>query len=162
MDTNNCEEILGYANVSKKEYLWKFEVRGFRANDKHIDGPRTVLSDTGNSFLRGPNNAIQNLAKALGAREFGRDKWLIKCDVNTTISLELDGFTLDIPIKELIQEIGWGKNCRLRIISGGRSMDYWNIGSGLMRSYCVIHNVVDRSLGFAKVTSTHGIIYKNC
>lgn len=116
-----------------------------------------AVSDTGTSLISGPPEVIEDIAREVGAtynEEIGT--YFIPCNVKTPpIVLRIGENDYSIPRENYIVQLG-DNECEFGFFSfnGGGKGPQWILGDPFLRSYCNIHNVVEKSLGFAPPKKT--------
>lgn len=95
---------------------------------------------------------IEDIAKEIGAK-FNEDvgTYFIPCNSDTPpIVLKIGDNDYSIPKENYIVPIG-NDECEFGFFSfnGGGKGPEWILGDPFLRSYCNIHNVVEKTIGFA-------------
>ncbi|KHJ86453.1 putative phage head-tail adaptor, partial [Oesophagostomum dentatum] len=136
LDTENCGPITSIG-------VGKFRIRkAFQA-----------ISDTGTSFIGGPQAATDKLAKAVGARySLENEIYLIPCNANPpTLNIYIGKRKYPIKPENYIIDGGFN-TCLFTVfpeMSGmlGRT---WILGDPFIRQYCNVHDMGKKRMGFAE------------
>ena len=66
IDTTNCGPVIAYQPLSSATY-YQFVASGFKLGSYSVTKNYQVISDTGTSFIGGPQSVLDGSAKSLGA-----------------------------------------------------------------------------------------------
>ncbi|KAI6224326.1 hypothetical protein M3Y99_01409400 [Aphelenchoides fujianensis] len=148
-DTTHCEEVQNWVRVDSGVPHWRFAIQSFSVGGFRKSGRIKVISDTGTSDIIVPTGIANRIARKLGARSRGGDHYL-SCGKKFSTKLKINGHVYSIPSTQLLQPTGGGR-CRLAISGGAEGLGVWILGDPLLRSYCNVHDVEKRQIGFAKI-----------
>ncbi|EGT57061.1 CBN-ASP-6 protein [Caenorhabditis brenneri] len=151
IDTTNCGPIVAYQPLSSATY-YQFKAAGFKlgsySNTKSVD----VISDTGTSFLGGPQAVVDGLAKAAGATyDDWNEVYFIDCKAQPgTLDITIGSNTYSIQPVNYIVDAGNGQ-CLFAAFPfdfGGFGPS-WILGDPFIRQYCNIYDIGQKRMGFA-------------
>ncbi|KAI6204937.1 Eukaryotic aspartyl protease [Aphelenchoides besseyi] len=105
--------------------------------------------DTGTSDIIVSTEVANRIGRAIGAmnRYGGR---YVRCGKEFNVKLRINGHSYLLPSKQLLLPAGNGY-CRLGISGGAERMGVWILGDPFLRSFCNVHDIKRRRIGFAKV-----------
>ncbi|VDK45206.1 unnamed protein product [Anisakis simplex] len=151
-DSNNCEEIIDYEPLTTTTY-WQFAIKGIAAGDYSTDAHFEAISDTGTSFIGGPQNLITRIAEAVDAQyDYSNDLHTIDCNAKASpISITIGNNIYKITPENYIVEIE-PNECVFGFFSVSLSGGYgptWILGNPFIREYCQVHDIRGKRIGFA-------------
>uniref|UniRef100_A0A0N5A658 Peptidase A1 domain-containing protein n=1 Tax=Parastrongyloides trichosuri TaxID=131310 RepID=A0A0N5A658_PARTI len=151
-DNENCDSRIDYHPLSSASY-WQFKITGFSMGTyRKSKYGWEAISDTGTSFIGAPNFILSKITRIAGAR-FSRkyDSYVINCDAQIPdIKISIGKKVYTINQKYLIDKID-NNVCVLSFFgmdSGGYSPQ-WILGDPFIMSYCQIHDIKNKRIGFA-------------
>ncbi|ULT86091.1 hypothetical protein L3Y34_006045 [Caenorhabditis briggsae] len=151
IDTTNCGPLVAYQPLSSATY-YQFKAAGFKlgsySNTKTVD----VISDTGTSFLGGPQTVVDGLAKAAGATyDDFNEVYFIDCAAQPgTLDITIGSNTYSIQPVNYIVDAGNGQ-CLFAAFPfdfGGFGPS-WILGDPFIRQFCNIYDIGNKRMGFA-------------
>jgi len=159
VDNVNCQmNTVMYASLSAQTY-WQFPIQGISVGSYSFNGVQQVISDTGTSLIGGPTSQIQGIANAVGGQYNSQYQlWLTPCNrISTapalTFNINAPNMTpFQVPAFEYIIDVGLGGGqCLLTFFDmGGAGFGpAWILGDPWIRTFCNIHDVGGRRIGFA-------------
>ncbi|KAI1708230.1 eukaryotic aspartyl protease domain-containing protein [Ditylenchus destructor] len=163
VDTDNCDTSAGihYVDLSAATYF-QFKMDSVSVSGQTMDNTKVdVISDTGTSFIAGPQNVVSKIAQKVGAQYDGQLKlYLIKCDATfSDVVFTIDSKEYPIPYWQLIIDMGFvddvtgdTSQCAFAIYPTGNSNGHgpkWILGDAFIRQYCNIHDYAKKRIGFA-------------
>ena len=82
IDTDSCGEIVGDTPILDGLPYWAFKLSGVVANAAEYDSSQYsfALVDSGSSAISGPAEFIEPILKAIGAKQYGSESYMIACD----------------------------------------------------------------------------------
>lgn len=129
LDTQHCGRIQGWVSVDPKAVHWRFRVEGLSVGAYQNNNPIDAITDTGTSFIIGPQKIVDKLANAVGATETS-GLYTLPCDKKFTITLKIGGKKYPISSNQLIlKEVGF---CILAL-SGSDDYDFIILGNPFVR-----------------------------
>ncbi|CAD6193369.1 unnamed protein product [Caenorhabditis auriculariae] len=151
VDTTNCGPVIGYQPLSSATYF-QFKAGGFALGTYSTDKVYDVISDTGTSFLGGPQNVVDGLAKAAGATydDFNQVYW-IDCAANAgTLDITIGNNKYSIQAVNYVVDAGNGQ-CLFAAFpfDFGGFGPAWILGDPFIRQYCNIYDIGNKQMGFA-------------
>ncbi|KAI6231927.1 Peptidase A1 domain-containing protein [Aphelenchoides besseyi] len=148
-DKAHCEEVKDYVDVDRGVPHWRFSMHSISVNGYRRKGPMKVISDTGTSDIIVSTEVANRIGRAIGAmnRYGGR---YVRCGKEFNVKLRINGHSYLLPSKQLLLPAGNGY-CRLGISGGAERMGVWILGDPFLRSFCNVHDIKRRRIGFAKV-----------
>jgi hypothetical protein len=159
LDAKNCDSTWNYVPLSSLTY-WQFTIGGFQVGSSKTTRKQEVISDTGTSWLGGPQDQIDDIVSATNAQyNYEQGVYTVKCDAKSLpdIVFVIGGNNYAIPAKEYVLDLGLGNNdCALTIFE----MDYagygpeWILGDSFIRTFCNVYDVGQKRIGFAKAHHT--------
>uniref|UniRef100_A0A7E4V923 Peptidase A1 domain-containing protein n=1 Tax=Panagrellus redivivus TaxID=6233 RepID=A0A7E4V923_PANRE len=156
LDEENCGPIIAYEPLTSISF-WQFTISGVTvgtyATQQHFQG----VSDTGTSLISGPQAVIDEIAAQVGAK-FNEEAgtYFIPCDVKSPpVILKVGEHEYSIARDNYIIPVGEGE-CEFGFFSfnGGGHGPQWILGDPFLRSYCNIHDVGQKRIGFAAPKKT--------
>uniref|UniRef100_A0A1I7YEB0 Peptidase A1 domain-containing protein n=1 Tax=Steinernema glaseri TaxID=37863 RepID=A0A1I7YEB0_9BILA len=152
VDTDHCSSDVTYQPLSSATY-YQFRMDAVSAGSYTNQGGWEVISDTGTSFVGGPEHSINKIAQAVGAsyRE-ELQGYSIDCNAKPDdIVLTIGGKKYPIRAKNYIVNVGEGI-CEIGFFgqeSGGYGPS-WILGDPFIREYCQVYDMGRERMGFAK------------
>ncbi|PIO53674.1 eukaryotic aspartyl protease, partial [Teladorsagia circumcincta] len=146
----NCGEVIAYENLTAALY-WQFRLKEVSAGYVNLKKGWEVISDTGTSWNGVPTAIASLVADAFGARYNPfYDVYLINCNATVSMSLTIGDHDYVIESENLIIKVG--DICLLTMfpMSSYGFGPQWILGDPFIRSYCNIHDVGNKRIGFAK------------
>uniref|UniRef100_A0A914DTF0 Peptidase A1 domain-containing protein n=1 Tax=Acrobeloides nanus TaxID=290746 RepID=A0A914DTF0_9BILA len=122
--------------------------------------PWTTISDTGTSFIGGPQASTDDFADEAGASWDEDDEvYYIDCNAKgADMVITISGTKYTIPAKELIVNAGNGK-CYWAFFPMGESDGFapnWIFGDPFIRQYCHVFDLGESRIGFAPAKAAAG------
>lgn len=152
VDKNFCEEVIGWAPVSKDATQWEFTVDKLSIGGYKWMRPARVIINPASINMIIPMEQLSKIAIQLNARFFGGE-FTVPCDKTWALQLTINGKDYEIAHEHMIHELGENK-CQLLIQSSPTGkVDVWTLGAPFTRSHCIVHQWEKREIGFAKVKS---------
>jgi len=152
VDKTNCGPMQGgYVPLSSATYF-QFKMDSIGIGSYTSAKSTDVISDTGTSFLGGPQtitDAMAQQAQATYDQFYGA--YFISCQANPPpIKITIGGQQYQITEKQMIVDAGNGQ-CYWAIFpfDFGGFGPTWILGDPWIRQYCNIYNVGAKSIGFA-------------
>ncbi|KAE9550962.1 hypothetical protein FO519_005823 [Halicephalobus sp. NKZ332] len=150
VDTQNCGDVIAYQKLSSATYF-QFAMDQIGAGSYSSSQGWDVISDTGTSFIGGPQDVTDALANAVGATyddEYGT--YFVDCNVKFSgISITIGGKKYNIDSKQVLVDAGNGQ-CEFAFFpfDFGGFGPAWILGDPWIRQYCNIYSF-DKQIGFA-------------
>lgn len=124
-----------------------------RVGDYDVEAPSQAVSDTGTSLISGPPEIISEIAKQVNA-VYDDEEGSYFIDCNSTpepVALKVAGKELLIHSRDYILPVGENK-CQFGffVFNTGPKGPKWILGDPFLRSYCNVHDVKNKRIGFAK------------
>ncbi|CAD6193370.1 unnamed protein product [Caenorhabditis auriculariae] len=151
VDTTNCGPLIAYQKLSSATYF-QFKASHFTLGSYQNTKSYEVISDTGTSFLGGPENVISGLAKAAGAKWHASEEvYYIPCNANPgplNITIGSNLYSIQ-PVNYIVDT---GNN---QCLFGAFPFDFggfgpsWILGDPFIRQYCNIYDLGNKQIGFA-------------
>jgi len=154
IDSKNCDSTIVYTPITSQTY-WQFAVEGFTVSDYSIKKKAQAISDTGTSFIYGPDDAVDKIIDLSGAEyDFSSGLYTVDCKKAKGLPdlvFTINGQKLIVPGQEHVIDLELdGGKCALGVDYGfGFDFD-WLLGDSFIRSYCNIYDVSNSQIGFAK------------
>jgi hypothetical protein len=153
LDTTHCGAVIAYQPLSSATYF-QFKIDGVSSGSYSSNKGWQVISDTGTSFLGGPDGVISNLAKAAGATYSAQDEtYYIDCNANSPdLTITIGGKPYAIQSKNMIVDAGQGQCYWAAFqMGGGFGLD-WILGDPFIRQFCNVYDLGNKRIGFAPST----------
>ncbi|KHJ75618.1 putative phage head-tail adaptor, partial [Oesophagostomum dentatum] len=152
LDTENCGPVIAYEPLTSALYF-QFKITSIGVGKFRIRKAFQAISDTGTSFIGGPQAETDKLAKAVGARySLENEIYLIPCNANPpTLNIYIGKRKYPIKPENYIIDGGFS-TCLFTVfpeMSGmlGRT---WILGDPFIRQYCNVHDMGKKRMGFAE------------
>jgi hypothetical protein len=154
-DTTHCAAAGDWIPLSQDSF-YEFKIDGVGANGTFSQAS-TAMSDTGTGFMLGPEQDIQNLAKALNAtHDQGRGLYVINCDpskTTQTIDVKINSKVYSIRSKNfIIGPFGNDTRCFVSMIGARLGNPAWILGDAFIREYCHAFDLIGKRVGLFKAT----------
>lgn len=152
IDTTNCGPVIAYQPLSSATY-WQFRIAGVSCGSYASNSAAEVISDTGTSFIGGPQSNTDGIARVLGGRyDPSQGVYFINCNPSNSADIvyTIGSNRYNIQKKNYIVDAGNGQ-CLLAVFpfqSGGFG-PAWILGDPFIRTYCNIYDIGQRRIGFA-------------
>ncbi|KAI6204895.1 Aspartic protease [Aphelenchoides besseyi] len=145
-DPKHCGRVRRWVSVDKNQIHWSFNIDEVSAGNYRHREKMKVITDSGTSFIIGPNKLVEAMAKAINA-EMVAGAYIVSCnqDFQVTLTIGHQRFSIDAS-QMVLKENGL---CILAL-SGSDDFDFWILGSPFVRSFCQIHDVAHHRVGFAR------------
>jgi len=153
LDTTHCGAVIAYQPLSSATYF-QFKIDGVSSGSYSSTKGWQVISDTGTSFLGGPDGVIAGLAKAAGATLNAQDEtYYIDCKANAPdLTITIGGKPYAINAKNMIVDAGNGQCYWAAFqMGGGFGLD-WILGDPFIRQFCNVYDLGNKRIGFAPST----------
>lgn len=159
-DKEHCEGQPVYVALSSETY-WQFPINGFKIGDYDEKTKQEAISDTGTSWIGGPSTYINKIASEAGAvYDYTHEHYTVSCsemDSDKTLTFHIDGHDYEIPSYEYILDLGLGNGkCVMTLFTmnnAGHS-PAWILGDTFIRTYCNVHDIGGKRIGFQKAKHT--------
>uniref|UniRef100_A0A914CUU4 Peptidase A1 domain-containing protein n=1 Tax=Acrobeloides nanus TaxID=290746 RepID=A0A914CUU4_9BILA len=162
IDTNNCESEISYVNLVEdmnSRYYWQFNLEGLSIGDYSYEKNQQAISDTGTSFLVGPQKQVDNIYQQIGAfydTDYGL--YVLECDKISglpSLNLKIGGNLFAIPPDQYVLQFNSTDTyCIVAIQTMDAGGPDWILGDTFIRSYCNIYDIGGQRIGFAKPKAT--------
>lgn len=130
LDKEHCGRVEGWVAVNPNTVHWRFHTQGIQLGSYQSNEPMDAISDTGTSFIVGPQSVVNKLADAIGATEIS-GLYVLPCDKKFTLTLTIGGRKYPIPSNQLLlKEAGF---CVLAL-SGSDDYSFLILGNPFVRS----------------------------
>jgi hypothetical protein len=159
IDTTDCDATVNYVTLSSKTY-WQFPSTGFSVGKYSVNKKQQLISDTGTSWLGGPQAQINDIVQATGAQyDPVNQLYTVSCTQTglPDIVFTIGGMKYPIPATEYVIDLELGNGqCAVTAFEfdfGGFGPD-WILGDTFIRTYCNVYDVGQGRIGFAKAHHT--------
>uniref|UniRef100_A0A914DBB0 Peptidase A1 domain-containing protein n=1 Tax=Acrobeloides nanus TaxID=290746 RepID=A0A914DBB0_9BILA len=151
LDTKNCGALIAWQPLSSATYF-QFRVTQVGVGSYSSSTGWDVISDTGTSFIGGPQAITDALAQQVGATyNANYGAYFIDCNANPPpFTLVIGGKTYSITEKQLKVDAGNGQ-CYWAVFPfdfGGFGPS-WILGDPFIRQYCNTYDLGNKRIGFA-------------
>ncbi|KAI6204377.1 Peptidase A1 domain-containing protein [Aphelenchoides besseyi] len=150
-DKKNCGKVEGWAQVIPNSVHWMFRMDGIKINGRRVASGGQAITDTGSSELFFPQEVAMKIAKQAGAK-MTNGAFLINCRARISVSVVVDGKDFEITEEQLIIPVPRTRVCRLAVAAQGES--FFLLGDPFIRTFCQVHDVEKKRVGFARAKST--------
>jgi len=151
LDDVNCGPVIAYQSLSSATYF-QFRMAQIGMGSYSSNAGWEVISDTGTSFIGGPQGITDNLARAAGATYDQFDGvYYMDCNANPgPITLTIGANQYQIQRQNYIIDAGTGQ-CYFAFFpfSFGGGGPAWILGDPFIRQYCNIYDLGGQRVGFA-------------
>jgi hypothetical protein len=155
LDTVNCDSQINYVTLSSRTY-WQFTIGGFSIGSQSATQNFEVISDTGTSWIGGPQRNIAQIVNATNACYDAQNQiYYVPCAAMATLPplvFTIGGNQYPIPANEYVLDLGLGGgNCAITFFAfnGGGFGPAWILGDTFIRQYCNVHDIGQGRIGFA-------------
>uniref|UniRef100_A0A1I7YIC7 Peptidase A1 domain-containing protein n=1 Tax=Steinernema glaseri TaxID=37863 RepID=A0A1I7YIC7_9BILA len=150
IDTEHCGPVVGYQPLSSATYF-QFKMAGVSAGSYSSQQSWDVISDTGTSYVGGPQDVVDAIAQAVGAQP-ADGGYTIACQGQSPdIVVTIGGKKYAISRKNYAVQVGNGQ-CELGFFpmdSDGYGPS-WILGDTFIREWCQVYDIGQQRMGFAK------------
>jgi hypothetical protein len=151
-DTTHCGSIIDTVTLNADTY-YQFSVSNFAMGPYTTSGQWDVISDTGTSFIGGPQGITDALAQQAGAT-YDSDYGVYFIDCNASFQpfvVTINNKQYSVESKNLIVNEG-NDQCVFTFFPQdfGPGMPTWILGDPFIRQYCNTYNFDAGSISFAK------------
>ncbi|KZT59149.1 acid protease [Calocera cornea HHB12733] len=115
---------------------------------------KSVIFDTGTSFLNGPLNDVRNIYERIpGAVENPDDSFSIPCDTNAVVAFNFGGRSFAMDSRDLISyPLSTASNlCAATIGVNSGSPAYWTFGDSFLKNAYISYNEKAQTIQLAKL-----------
>jgi len=148
-DMVNCASSCDWVPLSH-ELWYEFEIDGV-GSGSFSGRSASAISDTGTSFLIGPQSDIQQIATNLGGQYDGsQGLYKVPCDTsgNTkTIDVKINGKKYPIKAKDYTVSFDNDQTCYLAIAGADLGNPQWILGDTFIRSWCNAYDMQGKRVG---------------
>jgi len=152
LDDVNCNPVLAFQALSSATYF-QFRMAQIGQGSYSSSAGWEVISDTGTSFIGGPQGITDNLARAAGATyDNSQGVYFIPCNAQPPpITLTIGSQQYDIQPANFIVDAGNGQ-CYYAFFpfSFGGGGPAWILGDPFIRQWCNIYDLGAQRVGFAR------------
>ncbi|EFO87979.1 hypothetical protein CRE_05507 [Caenorhabditis remanei] len=154
IDTTNCGPVIAYQPLSSATY-YQFVASGFKLGSYSVTKNYQVISDTGTSFIGGPQSVLDGIAKSLGATyNANYGSYLLPCGTNKgTLDITIGANVYSIEPVNYVIDVGMGDGTCVFAVFPFNNFGFgpsWILGDPFVRQYCNIHDIGQQRMGFAK------------
>jgi len=151
-DTTSCAASGDWVNLSHD--LWyEFNIDGVGSGGT-FSGASSAISDTGTSFLLGPQDAIDQIATALNAQlDPSQGLYQLPCDPSKTtgtIDVKINGKVYSTRSKNFIVSFDNDTTCYVAMAGGDFGDPAWILGDTFIREYCNAYDLIGKRIGLFK------------
>lgn len=157
LDNEHCEAQVDYVALSSLTY-WQFPMTRFSIGSYSYSAKSQAISQTA-AWIGAPTSAVAGIASATGAK-FDQINYLytLPCNGNyPDMIFTIGGRAYNVPSEEYVIDLGLGGGkCALAVyeLGGGGFGPDWILGYTWIRTYCNIHDIGQRRIGFARALHT--------
>ncbi|KAI6204876.1 hypothetical protein M3Y94_00728000 [Aphelenchoides besseyi] len=148
-DKAHCNNVKDWVRVDAGVPHWRFSIQRIAVGRFRKNGRIKVISDTGTSDIIVSTGVANSIGRSIGATRRGGEHY-VSCRKRFTTQLKINGHYYSIPSAQVLQPVGNGR-CRLAISGGAEGLGVWILGDPFLRSFCNVHDIRRRRIGFAKV-----------
>ncbi|KHN88410.1 Aspartic protease 6 [Toxocara canis] len=154
LDPEHCGPVIAYQPLSMASF-WQYRMKAIGVGNYLNRKGWEVIADTGTSFIGGPAYVIDEIGAALGAKyDHYNQLYFVPCgseDTLINIVLYVGEHKYEIEPRNYIVKMTTNK-CAVGMFgySSGGYGPTWILGDPLIRQYCVIHDVGQQRIGFAR------------
>ncbi|GMR50446.1 hypothetical protein PMAYCL1PPCAC_20641 [Pristionchus mayeri] len=166
LDTEHCDGQVDYVQLSSLTY-WQYPMTKFSIGNYVSNTKVQVISQTA-AWIGAPTSAVAGIASATGAK-FDMTNYLytLPCTgvypdmiftiggryYNVMIHRKLLSYQMQVPSSEYVLDLGLGGGkCALALyeLGGGGFGPDWILGYTWLRTYCNMHDIGQKRIGFAR------------
>jgi hypothetical protein len=153
-DTTSCAATGDWVPLSHD--LWyEFNIDGVGSGGT-FSRRASAISDTGTSFLIGPNDAISQIATALNAQlDPTQGLYQVPCDPSKTkgtIDVKINGKVYSTRSTNFIVSFDNDTTCYVAMAGADLGDPAWILGDTFIREYCNAYDLVGKRIGLFKAT----------
>jgi len=150
-DTTNCGSLIAWQPLSSATYF-QFSMKSIGAGSYTSNKAQDVISDTGTSFIGGPQTITDKLAQAVGATyDDFYQTYFIDCNASPPpLTIVIGSNTYTLNEKQMIIDAGQGQ-CYWAMFPfdfGGFGPS-WILGDPWIRQYCNSYDLGNKRIGFS-------------
>ena len=148
------DELL-YNNLVEGSDIWEIAVDDFEINSQSLDfGLRTVLIDSGTSFIVMPPADAEGLHSSISGSAMANGQYTIPCNASEDITVTFSGTKYSISNEDYVGPVasnGDGRSCLSNFISLTVFSDtQWIFGAVFMRNKYTFFDLDQSRIGFGK------------
>jgi len=150
MDTEHCAAHGEWVPL-KSATWWEFVMDGISYGSSSFSGG-TAISDTGTSFIIGPQSTISNIARKMGGEyDWSSGLYKIACDATfDDLIIKINGKDYPITAKNIIVDFGGSTGCALGLGGAYMGEPQWILGDTFIRQYCQVYDMGEKRIGMFK------------
>ncbi|KAI6205875.1 Aspartic peptidase family and Aspartic peptidase domain-containing protein [Aphelenchoides besseyi] len=145
-DAKNCNEVEGWVDALPFGGPWQFHLDSLTIGKFRYEQRSRAVTDSGSPLLHLPRQVVAGIVKELNAW-YERYYYVVNCTQKFSIDLTINGHVYSIPNEQVTYDVD-GRKCLLNIQAA--DTDLLLLGSPFIRSYCHVHDWINRRIGFAK------------
>jgi len=151
-DNANCGPLIAWQGLSSQTYF-QFRMGQIGVGSYSSSAGWEVISDTGTSFIGGPQTIVDNMARQAGATYNNNDGvYYMPCNSQPgPIGMTIGSQTYQIQQVNYIIDAGFGGQCYFAFFpfSFGGGGPAWILGDPFIRQYCNMYDLGNGRIGFA-------------
>lgn len=110
--------------------------------------PESAITDTGSPYIYAPAKDVHKIAKHLNA-EYLQQYLMLPCNSTVDLSFTINDQEVTVDSSEMLLKVKWHREkCVLALMPSPTS--FWILGNPFIRSWCIVHDVNAKWIGFAK------------
>ncbi|CAD5221013.1 unnamed protein product [Bursaphelenchus okinawaensis] len=145
LDQKNCGRVADWVEIEPSSDHWEVKIAGIGVRDKFIGLSGNAVSDTGTSHIVVPKKVMEVIVQELRPKEV-QGAYALPCNSKLSFSIIINNKEYPIISDNLLIPHDDGM-CELAIV--GADFPVILLGDPFIRSYCQIHDIKNRKLGFA-------------
>ncbi|KAI6216542.1 hypothetical protein M3Y95_01271000 [Aphelenchoides besseyi] len=160
-DKEMCGDVVGDAKADPKcksrDYEHELTVQNSYPLDlgkERISEPLKAVIDSGAPGIYMPEYMYKPLMESIRARRTKEGDYIVKCDADLDITLQINGQKYTVPRNQLLVNLHTGF-CSMRLFPFNHPEDLWLLGTPFGISYCITHNFEAHTVEFASSLTRH-------
>ncbi|KAI6173992.1 Aspartic peptidase family and Aspartic peptidase domain-containing protein [Aphelenchoides besseyi] len=145
-DAKNCKEVEGWVDALPFGGPWQFHLDSLAVGKFRYKQRLRAVTDSGSPLLHLQRQVVAGIVVELNAW-CEHHYYVVNCTQKFSIDLTINERGYSIPHEQVTYDVD-GYKCLLNIQA--TDIDLLLLGARFIRSYCHVHDLINRRIGFAK------------
>ncbi|KAI6220739.1 Peptidase A1 domain-containing protein [Aphelenchoides besseyi] len=148
LDGKNCQNVEGDVDVEPDTQHWIFNVTKLEMGGRRLSSAFKAMTDTGTSQIFAPSKYVDRMVRRLGA-EAVEGGYIVDCNTDASLTFTINEQQYVVPSHQMLHNLHNGE-CQL-LVKAHDEDGLWILGNPFTWTFCLIHDIQERIVGFAKV-----------